>query len=184
MSWEMVSCRATNGRFSRTCSWKTYALLRAIDQLIKVLIQTWLMFFFFSFDKWPFFFFFFLRKAKTTAVTIQSGRIRSCNFFSLCVQDARIQRKGRYRWIIHLENYIFVVPLLGRDARRNTDEKFLQISRPFARGLSVATSLEKLIFGLHLSRNGPKLLYRSILSSLRTWERVFQNRETFAKVLR
>lgn len=70
-----------------------YALLRAIDQLIKVLIQ--------SFDICFFSFlsinvhFFFCEDDRG------DDSIRSCNFFSLCVQDARIQRreggKGRYR---------------------------------------------------------------------------------------
>lgn len=166
--------RATDGRFSRNCSWKTClvrpaASHRPTNQSFDP--KFWHMFFFFSFNKCPFFFF-----AKTTAVTIQSVVAIS----SRSVSRMRVYRGGREGRGVTGELFILKTTFSPPAFWGGTEHGwkiFPHLSR-------VATSLEELISGLHLSRNGPKLLYRSILSSLRTWERVFQNRKTFAKVLR
>lgn len=80
--------KATNGRFSRNCSWKTRSVCcESIHRLIKVSIQTWLdcAFFFFLFP--------FARRSRRPRWRFNPSPQLLSQF--LLVQDARIQREGR-----------------------------------------------------------------------------------------
>lgn len=133
MSREMLPAsnghKATNGSFSRNCSWKTCLgpSCESIHQLIKLSIQISTVLLSSNYPFLPFLLLSFSRRLqKKSAVTIWSGRSPQLLSQFLLVQDARIRREGRLlvnysSWKLHFHPPLFGE---GRGTRMKNFSRF------------------------------------------------------------